>query len=85
MQVSLLEAMQGWSNDTYLADLRDLGKEGYARLRRVLEYLPPELGTLEEWNEALAYIADAKHEKTPAEARAALISYLAAETEEKER
>ena len=76
MNISLLEALQVWANCTYLSDLHCLDCNQKARLRKAVANVPPEMGTQEEWNEALAYIAGRQGEITPAAAKAALVAYL---------
>lgn len=76
MDFSLLEAMQGWANCTYLSDLHCLDCDQKARLRKAVTNVLPEAGTLEEWNVALTYIADVPEERTPAAAKEALITFL---------
>lgn len=59
-----------------LSDLHCLNELEHRRLIRVLEELKPDCGTLEEWNDALAYLVQAPPEQSALEARRRLISLL---------
>lgn len=76
IEISLLEYMQGRMGCMYLSDMHFLNAGEKLRLARNLEQIPPEAATLDEWNDALEYLADAKKAEAPDVARRQLIMYL---------
>ena len=76
-EVSLLDALAMMSRCMYLSDLRNLSQFDRTRLARKLETLPSDAASLDEWNDALEYLAKDYSPRTRAEeARAALIAGL---------
>ena len=58
------------------AYLSDLPRMNGARLARELEQIPAKAASLHDWNDALAYLAQAPPEATPQDARDRLVDCL---------
>ena len=76
MKFSLLDFMAAQARCDYLSDLKHLQAWELIRLGRALEQVPANAITLFEWNDALAYLADAPPEPDREAARARLMSFL---------
>lgn len=73
---SLLDAMSLQMRCEYLSDLRYLNNEQQAFLAKAVEQLPPEEVDLQDWNDALEYMAHAPPERTAKTAKEQLIHFL---------
>lgn len=76
MGFSLLDFMAAQARCDYLSDLKHLQAWEFIRLGRALEQVPAIAITLFEWNDALAYLADAPPEPDRKAARERLMSFL---------
>lgn len=74
LTLPLLEFLAYKTGCTYLSDLP---RASGVRLARVLEGIPAEDADLREWNDVLAYLAQAPPEETALAARERLLSALA--------
>ncbi len=72
-EIPLVDALSIQADCMYLSDLRYLDKWQRVRLARILEQLPADAASLEEWNNALQYLAQQPPEETAAAARERLI------------
>lgn len=75
----LLEFLAYRAGCVYLSDLHNASSWQKARLVRELEGMPAEAVTLCEWNDALAYLAQAPPEGTAEAARKRLLCALSAD------
>ena len=76
LQTKLLEEFSNKANCDYLSDLRCLHEWQRARLARALEQIPPNAADLNEWNDALDYLARYPPEQSAEAARKRLIQLL---------
>ena len=72
-EIPLVDALSIQADCMYLSDLRYLDKWQRVRLARILGQLPADAASLEEWNNALQYLAQQPPEETAAAARERLI------------
>ena len=70
---SLLDTLAARMGCGYLSDLRFLSEWEMERLGRLIEEIPPEEATLEEWNDALEYLTGDSPEENRERARECLI------------
>lgn len=76
LEIPLLDALSIQADCMYLSDLHYLDKWQRMRLVRTLEQLPADAASLEEWNNALQYLAQQPPEETAAAARTRLLQSL---------
>lgn len=76
VEQSLLEFLSNQMKCECLSDLRFLSQGQRQHLAQKLERMMPEEADLEEWNDALEYLAGKVPEKTAATARKKLIDFL---------
>lgn len=76
LEIPLLDALSIQADCMYLSDLHYLDKWQRMRLVRTLEQVPADAASLEEWNNALQYLAQQPPEETAAAAREQLIQSL---------
>lgn len=72
----LLEYLQARSNCAYLSDLRYLDAMQRRRLADMLESIPPEAATFDEWQDAMNYLVGRKAGSNAAEVRQQMIDAL---------
>ena len=75
-EIPLVDALSIQADCMYLSDLRYLDKWQRVRLARILEQLPADAASLEEWNGALQYLAQQPPEETAEAARERLLQSL---------
>lgn len=75
-EIPLVDALSIQADCMYLSDLRYLDKWQRVRLARILEQLPADAASLEEWNNALQYLAQQSPEETAEAARERLLQSL---------
>lgn len=76
LEIPLLEYLMGQAKPPSLSDLRSLRQTERRRLVRALAAIPPEAASLREWNDAIAYLAQAAPAETPGAAKERLICLL---------
>lgn len=72
----LLDFLARVSGNLYLSDLHYLNAAGDKQLERIIQAIPAQSATLEEWNEVLCYLTGSKPEQTAAQARNRLLQWL---------
>lgn len=82
-KLSLVDMLAQELGCQYLSDLGFLQKSQRAYLAGVIQDTPLESATLFEWNDALAYLAEAPPQEDAAEAKQWLLSALTSEDTQK--
>lgn len=85
LTLPLLDYLAYKSGCEYLSDLPQVSGWRRARSRRALERVPPEAASLRDWNDALAYLAQAPPELSARAARERLMAWLSQPQEGAER
>lgn len=74
--ISLLDMLSVKIQCKFLSDLHYLHDWEREQLIRELEKIPPDIASIKEWNDALAYLAKAPPQQTREEARERLMIAL---------
>ncbi len=75
-EISLLDVLASEAHCQHLSDLKFLTDGQREHLAKELTHAPASLGSLQDWNEALEYVAKYPPEATPEAARERLIQAL---------